>query len=67
MDNSKNATAGALVPCLALEVTCPECTGRGAVDGDTCSQCAGTHYVPTDLGEAVLDLVRRHLRIGVAI
>jgi hypothetical protein len=48
---------------LALEVECPACGGTG-YRPDRCAKCNGNGLVPTELGDAVLDLVRRRMKIG---
>jgi hypothetical protein len=48
------------VPCkIELEDVCWSCEGNG------CESCDGTGYRPTEAGDAVLALVKRHLKRGV--
>jgi DnaJ-class molecular chaperone len=50
-----------------LEKKCEHCQGHGRVPGDyynsACSKCWGAGYVPTEVGEAILALMRHHLQI----
>lgn len=58
-----------------LEVTCPNCQGKGEVkneDSDyrrtkTCYECEGYGFVVTEFGEKVLDFVRRRLVIQARV
>jgi DnaJ-class molecular chaperone len=47
-----------------LEEECPVCAGTGSLCGPRCSACHGTSRVPTELGESILALVRRHLNVS---
>jgi DnaJ-class molecular chaperone len=51
---------------VALESKCDVCDGRGwsweKGDKCRCGVCDGAGYVPTDLGEQILSLVRHNLR-----
>ena len=44
---------------LDLEVLCPICAGR-AMPPSNCEGCQGRRWVLTDLGERILDLLRRY-------
>jgi DnaJ-class molecular chaperone len=53
-------------PLLPLEEHCSECYGKGGDDQDgtgwhRCGVCNGSGYEPTELGEAILTLVRHNL------
>ena len=48
---------------LTLEQKCFECSGRGTTYGSPCPACHGRRFVPTDFGQAVLNMIHRHLRI----
>jgi DnaJ-class molecular chaperone len=49
-----------------LESPCRDCHGKGWewVDGDlcACAYCSGAGYVPTQIGQQVLDLMRHNFR-----
>ena len=45
---------------LALERECPTCNGRGAFELEPCVECQNHGTIPTEAGEAVLELVRRY-------
>ncbi len=47
---------------LVLEEKCKACDGGGVSYGDSCPSCRGFGYVPTENGEKILTLMRRHLR-----
>lgn len=56
-----------------LEVKCEACSGEGFsthphADGrdrrHPCSQCDMRGYVPSEFGEAVLDLVRKYVKVS---
>lgn len=51
-----------------FQTRCPECRSTGEVlDGrgvpSPCVVCRGRGYIPTELGEKVLDLVRRNFGV----
>ena len=55
-----------------LEEKCLECDGKGGSLSDPesrgwadCEKCNGTGFIPTDIGSAVLALVRRKTRLTV--
>lgn len=56
---------------LKLEAICDQCEGEGGWDsyGDwsECGQCAGAGYIPNELGEAILDLIRHNLRGSASV
>jgi DnaJ-class molecular chaperone len=47
-----------------LETACPECGGRGAWSSrgerEECPRCWGAGYIPTPMGEQILDLIRHN-------
>jgi hypothetical protein len=50
-----------------LEVPCEKCRGRGwysfgGGEKEPCPICDGARYVPTELGERILDLMRHNFR-----
>jgi RecJ-like exonuclease len=49
---------------LVLEIPCPCCDGRGWewYSHERCDVCDGAGYMPTDLGEKVLALMRHNFR-----
>lgn len=51
---------------IALEERCGSCSGAGSdydENGLTdCRACSGTGFAPTEFGEKVIALVRRHLQ-----
>jgi DnaJ-class molecular chaperone len=49
------------VDTFVLEEKCEQCDGTGAQYRSRCSACEGKRLVPTELGEGVLNLVRRNL------
>jgi len=44
---------------LTLEEKCFECSGSGRSYGSRCPACHGRHFVPTDFGQAVLNMIYR--------
>lgn len=50
-----------------FERPCPSCNGSGRWRGKdqwhTCQECDGMGMLPTDLGQRVLELVRRNVAI----
>lgn len=54
-----------------LENKCSECGGAGGYQDYTgwvdCFTCDGAGYVPTELGEQVLDLIRHNARSRVSV
>ncbi len=48
---------------LELEKKCEICKGTGMTSGHRCSDCKGKGYVLTQLGDALMALVRRHLAL----
>jgi hypothetical protein len=48
---------------LTLEKTCFECSGSGSSYDGPCPAYHGRRYVPTDFGQAVLNMIYRHLRV----
>ena len=63
-DNEKQALP-------VLEMLCQTCEGAGGWDDYddriTCGTCCGAGYVPTELGESILQLLRHNLRSGVSV
>ena len=55
-------------PLPGLETPCPSCRGRGEYWSDDCDSrrgcetCGGAGFVPTDLGERILALMRHNFR-----
>lgn len=48
---------------VRLAERCTACNGSGtASDGKTCAQCRGAGSLPTEAGQAILNLVRKHIR-----
>ena len=49
---------------LELEVLCPDCDGRGWewYTKTRCEICNGAGYMPTELGERILALMRHNFR-----
>lgn len=51
-----------------LEIQCNECDGRGGDGaGEECLACDGTGYIPTELGEKILSLIRHNLTGRVSV
>ena len=52
-------------PAILLEVVCPKCSGKGGRDDYegwiTCRPCKGIGFIPTEVGAAVLDIVRHNI------
>lgn len=48
---------------LTLEEKCFECAGTGSTYDGACPACHGRRYVPTDFGQAGLNMIYRHLQI----
>jgi hypothetical protein len=48
---------------MTLEEKCFECGGRGLSIAGPCPACHGRRYVPTDFGQAVLNMIHRHFQI----
>jgi hypothetical protein len=48
---------------VTLEEKCFECAGSGSSIAGPCPACHGRRYVPTDFGQAVLNMIHRHFQI----
>ena len=51
---------------VELETRCEECRGLGEVELRTgmevCEMCGGAGYIPTPVGEKIIDLMRHNFR-----
>jgi len=56
-----------------LEKMCASCKGTGWCESikeddggwGTCSDCAGTGFIPTEIGARILELVRHNSRVNI--
>lgn len=67
MSENERKEEAALGNLPVLEFACPSCEGFGGwreANGVwiKCPECEGKAFFPTEFGERVLDLVRRHKR-----
>lgn len=44
-----------------LEHECWNCMGKGILNEKACPKCDGKGYIPTALGQTLLDFFNRHL------
>lgn len=47
---------------VSLDLECCWCGGSGEDDENVCEYCEGTGYRLTDVGDAIINLVKRHLK-----
>lgn len=51
---------------ICLQVACERCKRTGYIDGyhgrERCRECDGAGFVPTELGEKILELMRNNLQ-----
>lgn len=49
-----------------LEILCPHCKGMRIINGEkhyqTCSNCKGSGFVPTEEGKKILELMRHNFK-----
>ncbi|WP_407668123.1 hypothetical protein [Paenibacillus tyrfis] len=58
--NKKIKGADYMISMDDLEITCPECNGKGESEGTPCKKCDSKGVILTSLGQTLLYFIKKH-------